>query len=241
MKKMKYEILINKTSEQFSDRGFECMLAVVLALGSIFLLMFFPVIGFALVAFLTPFFFFVVKRYLLSITTNSFLPIESIFTKFNICIKAFCLKVATSLISILWGVIFIIPGIVSMLNYSMAGFILAEDEKLSSLECMIKSKKLVYGYRTEIFIIYLSYFLVTVITACVFSAIGIAMQTFFNTTIWPVIVSMLVAFLFVLIIFIIPYYELMFANVYLVLKQSNIIQKKSKAKTTNKTNDENVE
>jgi uncharacterized membrane protein len=75
--------------------------------------------------------------------------VEQIFNTIKISIKTFCLKVATILIFMLWSIVFIIPGIISALNYSMASFVMAE-EKCSAFESMVKSKKLVNGHRGEI-------------------------------------------------------------------------------------------
>ena len=137
------------------------------------------------------------------------------------------------LITFLWGLVLIVPGIVSALNYSMASFVLAEDDTLTSLEAMIKSKKLVYGFRGQIFIIYLCYFLVTLIAFIFFAALGFAMKQVMDMPFWLPIVIMLLGFLFVFIIFIIPYFELGLANVYLIIKEKK--GEGTKPKRTRKT------
>ena len=180
MKEIKYDILINKTSSQFGERGFECILAVVLVLGTIFLSMFIPVAGIAVAFIVTPFLCVGVKKYLISIANNKILPIETIYLSIKDIVRAFCLKVEYILICFLWGIVFIIPGIVSALNYSLATFVMAENEGMGSLECMARSKKMVEGYRAQIFIIYLSYFFVTLVVLCLFSALGIAIKNFTN-------------------------------------------------------------
>ena len=219
MKEIKYGILINKATTQFSERGFECILAVVLVLGTIGLSMFIPVAGIAIAFLIAPFLCVGIKKYLIGIAKNQVLPIETVYGSYKLGIKAFCLKVAYTLISFLWGIVFIIPGIITALNYSMATFIMAENENYGSLECMAKSKKMVDGYRVQILIIYLSYFFVSVVSMCVFASIGIAMKMFTNVSVWVPIICMAVAFLFVLVVFIIPYFELALANVYLELKK----------------------
>ena len=241
MNDLKYGILINKAQSQFSERGFECILAVVLTLGSLALLMFFPIMGVALSIFTSCFLCVGVKKFLLAIARDQFMPIENIFYTFKISIKTFCLKVATVLISFLWGIIFIVPGIITAINYSMASFYLAEDESLSALECMAKSKKLVEGNRGEIFIVYLCYFLVTTIVLTIFGAIGLAIKFYTNVNTWVPIVVMGLMFLFVLIVFIIPYFELALANSFLELvrakapkSQKSSISKTAGAKTTKK-------
>lgn len=233
MKNIGYGLYINNTSKQFDERGFECMLAVVLVLFTLFLLFLFPVMGVALSIFASCFLCVGFKYYLLGIAKDQAVMIESIYAKWRICIKAFCLKVAQVLIFLLWSLMLIIPGIVVALNYSMASFVMAEDDKISSLEAMIKSKNLVYGYRAQIFIIYLCYALASLMALMFFSALVFAMMQIVSMPVWLPIVSMLVAYLFVLIIFIIPYFELGLANVYLAIKDVKEVENKPK-KTTRK-------
>lgn len=229
MSKLKYNIYLNDASKTFNDRGFEVILSIILALGSLVLMFFFPVAGIALITFSYGFLCIGTKTVLLGIARGEFLPIESVFSKFRICVKAFCLKVATMLISCLWTVVFIVPGLVTALNYSMSSFVMA-DEDLPALECMVKSKKLVYGHRGEIFVIYLAYFFIMLATLCIFASLGCAMNYYLNIQTWIPFVSMGILALFVIVIFIIPYFELMFAHIYNVLKNENNEGNKSATK-----------
>lgn len=238
MSKLKYNIYLNGASKTFSDRGFEAILAIVLALGSLVLMFFFPVAGIALMAFSYGFLCIGTKTVLLGLARGEFLPIETVFSKLKICVKAFCLKVATMLISCLWAIVFIIPGIVTALNYSMSSFVMA-DEDLSALECMVKSKKLVYGHRGEIFVVYLSYFFIMLAIMCIFASLGCATNYYTNVTSWVSFVSMGLLALFLIVIFVVPYFELMFAHIYDSLKKENDKDTKTseqKRKYTKKSN-----
>lgn len=217
MNKLKYSLYLNNTSKTFSNYGFETILAIILSLGSLVLLFLFPIAGIALMAFAYGFLCVGTKSYLLNIAIGKPKEIESIFSKFNICIKAFCLKVATTLITLLWTIVFIVPGIVTALNYSMSSFVMA-DEDAPALECMVKSKKLVYGHRGELLVLYLSYFFVTLVVLCICAGLGVAMQNYFNLPVWLPLVFMVVLALFILFVFVVPYFELMFAHIYLLLK-----------------------
>jgi len=231
MSELKYSIFLNKTSKDFSNRGFEAILAIVLALGFLLLLLLFPVAGIALMFFAYGFICVGTKSYLLGIARGELLPVESIFSKFKICVKAFCLKVATTLLQFLWTLVFIIPGIICALNYSFASFVMA-DEDLPALECMAKSKKLVNGHRGEILIVYLSYFFVTMVIICLAMAIATAFNFYFALPSWTGFVIMSIIALFFIIIFVVPYFELMFANIYLILKNNKTPAKKTTKTTT---------
>jgi len=86
--------------------------------------------------------------------------------------------------------------------------------------------------------IYLSYFFVTVAFMCIFAALGITIRNFTSVALWIPIVGMIMAFLFVMLVFVVPYFELVFANVYLELKKNNTEAKvqNSTKQTQNKTN-----
>lgn len=234
MSKLKYNLYLNNTSKTFSNYGFETILAIILSMGSLVLLFFFPIAGLALMAFAYGFLCVGTKNYLLNLAIGTPKPIESIFSKIKICIKAFCLKVATTLITLLWTIVFIIPGIVTALNYSMSSFVMA-DEDAPALECMVKSKKMVYGHRGELLVLYLSYFFVTLVVLCICAGLGVAIQNYFNLPIWAPIVLSLVLALFILIVFVVPYFELMFAHVYLILKNDIEQNNKTENQTITKT------
>ncbi len=231
MSNLKYDIYFDYTSKRFLDRGFEAILAVHLTLAIVFLLQLFPIMGIALGLFAYCFLCIGTKRYLISIAREEFLPIESIFSTFKISIKAFCLKFAYMLITSLWLVIFIVPGIICAINYGFSSFVLADDFKKPVLECMEQSKKLVYGHRAEIFIVYLAYAFVTLASMCIFATFGIVIKAYTNIGLWFPIVSMIISFLFVFLVLIVPYFELMFANIYLSLKN----EKEPKTKTSQKS------
>jgi uncharacterized membrane protein len=48
---------------------------------------------------------------------------------------------------ILWTLLFIIPGVIAMIKYSQAFYILAEDDSIGAMEAIDKSKAMMYGYK----------------------------------------------------------------------------------------------
>ena len=57
----------------------------------------------------------------------------------------------------LWTLLFIIPGIIKALAYSMTPFILEEKPELSAYDAIKYSEKLMKGHKTELFLLYLSF------------------------------------------------------------------------------------
>lgn len=60
--------------------------------------------------------------------------------------------------TLLWSLLLIVPGIIASLSYSMTFFIMADNPRLSADEAISQSKQLMYGHKTELFMLCLSFF-----------------------------------------------------------------------------------
>ena len=63
-----------------------------------------------------------------------------------------------ALLTFLWTLLFIIPGFIKAIEYSLVPYILAEEPTLSSSEAINRSKKLTKGHKMDMFILTLSFF-----------------------------------------------------------------------------------
>lgn len=52
-----------------------------------------------------------------------------------------------SLFCMLWSVLLIVPGILAALSYSMTFYVMMDDENISPMDAIRKSKKMMYGHR----------------------------------------------------------------------------------------------
>ena len=88
----------------------------------------------------------------LNLSRNSGARFEQLFDGFrtNIgnSILAYFLMV---LFVMLWTLLLIIPGIIAAISYAMIFFIIAEDERISPMEALDKSKKMMHGYKWKYF------------------------------------------------------------------------------------------
>jgi uncharacterized membrane protein len=57
----------------------------------------------------------------------------------------------------LWSLLFIIPGIIAALNYSMSLFIMAQNPEIGIVEAIELSKKMMKGNKGKLFVLYLSF------------------------------------------------------------------------------------
>ena len=75
------------------------------------------------------------------------------YSKFIITVGLYLL---ISLFTTLWTFLFIIPGIIASLSYSMSPYIMI-DKDLTPLESISASKKMMKGYKADYFIFKLSF------------------------------------------------------------------------------------
>lgn len=59
--------------------------------------------------------------------------------------------------TMLWSLLFIIPGIVKSYSYMMAPYIVAEDPSVGALEAIARSERMMRGHKMEAFILELSF------------------------------------------------------------------------------------
>jgi len=82
------------------------------------------------------------------------------YTKFLIT------EIVRAVLIILWSLLLVVPGIIKGFAYSMTGFIICDNPTLASKDAINLSERITYGYKKDIFIMYLSfipwYFLVSI-------------------------------------------------------------------------------
>lgn len=62
-----------------------------------------------------------------------------------------------SIFTFLWSILFIIPGIIAALSYSMAYYIYAENQDKMPMDYINESKQMMKGYKMDLFIFILSF------------------------------------------------------------------------------------
>ena len=213
-----------KTNDIFHQTKGEVLLLSLVMWASVGLMMLFPLFGFSLAFFVMAFSCIGFKRGVIDCLSGKKIKVESVFMYYKHCISAFCLKVCTLLLIGLWSLLFIVPGIVAGVNYAFAPYIFADNPKLGTIECLKESKKLIYGKRLEIFLIYLMEVFFVLITHLIFSCFMIILKYFANIPIWMGIVLPIVVALIMFFVFIYPYFEMIIASFY--LDASNEVKQK---------------
>ena len=87
----------------------------------------------------------------LSISRNQDAKLEQIFQGFNNFGTALGAYLLMILFILLWMLLLIIPGIIAAISYSMTFYILADDNSISAMDAIDKSKKMMDGYKWKYF------------------------------------------------------------------------------------------
>ncbi|SMB83463.1 Uncharacterized membrane protein [Desulfonispora thiosulfatigenes DSM 11270] len=80
-----------------------------------------------------------------------------LFSGLSYFLKTFVLDIVTTIFIILWTLLFIIPGIIAALRYSMAYYILNDNPELSALEAITQSTKIMIGHKMRLLTLWLSF------------------------------------------------------------------------------------
>ncbi|MBE7719713.1 DUF975 family protein [Lacrimispora indolis] len=82
-----------------------------------------------------------------------------LFGSVRYLLKAMGLVLMMSLLTILWSLLLIIPGIIAAYRYSQAIIIMVEDPDKGVMQCIRESKEMMAGHKWEFFVLELSFIL----------------------------------------------------------------------------------
>ena len=82
---------------------------------------------------------------------------DSLFAYFSYWRTTAATRFLQSLYTLLWSLLFIIPGIIAAYSYAMTGYILAEHPELTASEAIERSKQMMSGNRWRLFCLKFSF------------------------------------------------------------------------------------
>ncbi|OEH85290.1 hypothetical protein BHU72_04125 [Desulfuribacillus stibiiarsenatis] len=91
----------------------------------------------------------------------------NIFEGFTYFIQTFILHILKTIFIVLWLLLLIIPGIIAILRYSMAYYIMVDNPGIGGYEAIRRSKEMMKGHKGRLFYLWLSFlgwFLLGIIT-----------------------------------------------------------------------------
>ncbi|NBD25595.1 DUF975 family protein [Paenibacillus glycinis] len=84
-------------------------------------------------------------------------PFVELLSGFPDFIRTFLLYLLMLVFTLLWMLLFIVPGFIAALRYSMAYFILKDNPEISALEAIRRSKEMMKGHKGRLFVLFLSF------------------------------------------------------------------------------------
>lgn len=87
----------------------------------------------------------------ISFSRNNNPNLDQIFEGFESWGRAIKAQLLTTIFTLLWTLLLIIPGIIAALSYSQIFYILSEDKNIGINDAIEKSKKMMYGYKWKFF------------------------------------------------------------------------------------------
>lgn len=96
-------------------------------------------------------------KYLLKQHNKAAFSFHDVFSEFDRFAQGFAQRFLRNLYEFLWGLLFVIPGIVKHYSYAMTPFIMAENPHMSASEAIDASKQLMEGHKGALFLLDLSF------------------------------------------------------------------------------------
>jgi len=132
--------------------------------------------------------------YFLKISRNEEVTYNELFSKTHLLVPYILITLLTAVLVFCWSLLFVIPGIIAGISYSLVYFIALDNPELKTSEVLKKSKNMMNGHKLDYFILQLSF-------------IGWAILGIFT--------------LGILYLWLIPYMQVTIANFYNQLKEQN--------------------
>lgn len=98
--------------------------------------------------------------YVIKFVRGKEFQIEDIFTyyNFNSFMLIICVSFLVGIFTMLWGCLFIVPGVIAALSYSMVFYLFIDNNESSPLKLIKESKLLMKGHKWDYFVFGLSFF-----------------------------------------------------------------------------------
>lgn len=138
--------------------------------------------GAVITVILTPAFNLSMARAYLYVAKGFEINVTDTFSGFNDYFSSFKTELLSGIITFLYSLLLIVPGIIKAVEYSFALMILAENKGKSARECLKESKAMTYGHRMELFKLYLSFIGWMLLTLVTCGVLGIWTIPYMNVT-----------------------------------------------------------
>jgi uncharacterized membrane protein len=120
--------------------------------------------------------------YLNFIKKTGQLDINDLFKGFEMYGKSLAVCLLYSVLVFLWFLLLVVPGIIKAISYSQAVYIVAENPNVEAIEAIRISTKMTNGYKLDIFIMFFSFIGWALLCALTLGVGYIWLAPYMNTT-----------------------------------------------------------
>lgn len=173
---------------------FLCSLIISLIAGALGMI---PVVGFIAALVIEAPLALGLSMLYLGMTRGEKVEVGNLFKGFNQFQNSLVLLLLQTIFTFLWSLLFVIPGIIKGLSYSMSFYVLAENPEMSGREALEESMRIMDGHKMDLFVLQLSFIPWMLLTTVTF---GIAA------------------------IYVVPYVTQTTTNFYLAIKDDQVVE-----------------
>lgn len=96
-------------------------------------------------------------NYYLKLSRNEEVNYKELFSKFNLCLPYILISIITGIFTFLWSLLFIIPGIIASISYTLVYYIKLDNPEMGTMEVIRKSKEMMNGHKIDYVVLILSF------------------------------------------------------------------------------------
>ena len=95
--------------------------------------------------------------FFLKISRNEEVTWKELFNKNNLFFTSIIVSILVGIFTFLWSLLFIIPGIIAAIGYSMVYYVALDNPDLGVMDIIKKSKEIMNGHKMDFFILNFSF------------------------------------------------------------------------------------
>lgn len=103
------------------------------------------------------YFGFGIVSFFLKISRNEEVTYKELFSKKELLVPYLIITILTGIFTFLWSLLFVIPGIIAAISYTLVYYIKLDNPELGVKEVIKKSKEMMNGHKMDYFVLTLSF------------------------------------------------------------------------------------
>jgi len=120
--------------------------------------------------------------YYLKLSRDEEVTYKELFSKFDMAIPYILISLTTGAFIFLWSLLFIIPGIIASISYTLVYMIKLDNPEMSTMEVIRKSKEMMKGHKMDYFVLVLSFFGWAILGAFTFGILYLWLNPYMSVT-----------------------------------------------------------